>query len=747
MKFILIFASLIKILFFNNLLSQNSDSLTFNALSFSSKKIKVYIIPVGVKIKRTDISALPSYFQKAKIEITPSILVDFNYPNSDIWENPSNEGDHYTEKMKKVRDIYFKTFSNRDQNAYYCFIVPAFNNKKVNGFSIPTKGMCFVSKTISSNLSLSVAAQLKIAMGITFENDSSSQQTDPSKFINWNECLQIRANELTFGIYDDYEVIRTSNGLAAYYFWEEGENGEIEFDSLNPLNSIIRPYKLNTIYHYLDVKNWFFKPRFLIFDKQICFAHITPLLLSVILLLFFRRKLNLKIIESAFLKRMSFRLVKLLLWGFPILIIYTSFYLVDYYYKNSYLQTRKLPHFEGEQVITLQEKLKNTALFLSEETKEIQSQVYIKKKNGFVVEKHAKVLYFNELEDNKIKFHSSSNRLNLKALKRNIKAVTHYVVIRKINKYKRIKTERIFNHLGIEISKHVAKKDLAKRILIFVNGYRPVSISNSFEKNMEDIQSKGLEYPNSRNHLFDFDRFNYWRPWKEIDLLFQARINPDATWYADGHHSVATSNHGSVLNFSSNSLIYPKPCKNLKQHHCKLSKNTAKQSVNTYSLLATNENNDGFIIRRKKGEIAGTNLFQILNELPNYSKNDTLFIVAHSMGFAYSLGIIDKLRGKINFGGLYVIAPENAQAGKVNTKEWNDIIQYGCDLLSKNKAPSCLQDGIAPQSSIYGLSAKEHVYFPMNLKKRMGFLGSHFIGNYTWILDIPINQKGHIQQH
>ncbi len=748
MKIKLIFTFFIKALFFSSsFFGQTSDSLFFDSLSFSAKKIKVYIIPVGVKVNKTNISSLPSYFKKAKIEITPSLLLEYNYPHTNSWENPSKEGNLYTEQMKKVRDSYFNLYPNKDPYGFYVFVVSEFNNQKLTGFSIPAKGLCFASKSASENLSLTIANELITAMGVNFENDSSSLQFDPNRFLSWKQCIQIRENDLNFGIFDDYEFIRTNNGLAAYYFWEENKNGEITIDYINPLRSIIRPFKINTIYHYLDVKNWFFKPRFLLFGKQICVAHITSILVSILLLLFFRRKINLKISESPFFQRMSYRILKLLLWGFPILIVYLSIFAVDYFYRNNYLQSKKLPATLHSNLSALQKDLKNTALFVSEDTKEIQSQVYLKKEDHFLVEKHAKVLYFDQVNTTKMKFSGSSNTLNLKKVKINKIAATHYIVIRKKGENGKIKSERIFNHLGVEISNHIRKKDLSKRILVFVNGYRPVSISSSFEKNMEDVQAKGLEYQNSKNHLFDFDRYNYWRPWNEIDLLFQSRLNPDAIWYADGHHSVATSNHGSVLNFSTNSLIYPKPCKNLKQHHCKLSKNKAKQTVNTYSLLATTANNDGFTERRKNGEIAGKNLVQILNELPNYSKNDTLFIVAHSMGFSYSLGIIDKLRGKINFGGYYIIAPENAQAGKVNTSEWRHVFHYGSNLIGKNKAPACLQDGIAPQSNIRGLTMKEHVYFPMNLEKKMGFLGSHFVGNYVWILEIPKNQKGHIHQH
>ena len=121
--------------------------------------------------------------------------------------------------------------------------------------------------------------------------------------------------------------------------------------------------------------------------------------------------------------------------------------------------------------------------------------------------------------------------------------------------------------------------DPAKRILVFVNGYRPVSVSNSLEDNLKDIQKNGIEYPNSTNVLHDFDRHQYWTPWNEINSLFINRINPTEIWYADGHHSVATSNFKSVVNFSAISSVYPTPCKNLKKHTFKRTKKIKMKNI------------------------------------------------------------------------------------------------------------------------------------------------------------------------
>lgn len=81
-----------------------------------------------------------------------------------------------------------------------------------------------------------------------------------------------------------------------------------------------------------------------------------------------------------------------------------------------------------------------------------------------------------------MKFYRSSNTLRLKGKQIKLTASTHYIVIRNKNKKGKLVSERIFNHLGIEITRHLLQQDPIKRILVYVNGYRPVSISSDFEK-------------------------------------------------------------------------------------------------------------------------------------------------------------------------------------------------------------------------------------------------------------------------
>jgi hypothetical protein len=117
------------------------------------------------------------------------------------------------------------------------------------------------------------------------------------------------------------------------------------------------------------------------------------------------------------------------------------------------------------------------------------------------------------------------------------------------------------------------------------------------------------------------------------------------------------------------------------------------------------------------------------------------------MGYAYSLGIVESLRNKCVLGEYYIFAPENAETGKIFQSEWNAVYQYGSIPKGARKQASCLQDGVAPQTKANGLSAQNRLTFPASHYKKMGFTGSHFIGFYDWVFEIPQGEKGAIVQH
>jgi hypothetical protein len=112
-------------------------------------------------------------------------------------------------------------------------------------------------------------------------------------------------------------------------------------------------------------------------------------------------------------------------------------------------------------------------------------------------------------------------------------------------------------------------------------------------------------------------------------------------------------------------------------------------------------------------------------------------IVAHSLGYAYALGMIEKIKAAgFKLGRFYIIAPENASSGQVNLADFEEVWQYGSD----NKRDDLWeQDGIAPQSAVVGLpddgtieNRFGRVYIPKNDPNR-DFVGAHSISSYGWI--------------
>jgi hypothetical protein len=735
--------------------AQPEDSFLFNQSKFSVKNVNVYFVPVDVKVDKGFQKNIESTFLKSKIYLNTYVLPVYRRDReieTDLWLNPPADSMRFSREMKIFRNDYFKNFPSKDPNAIYFFIINGFNNQEIDAYSVPTKGMIFIKNKADSTFLKTIAYHMGSSFGLQQSTDSTNLMFPKSGFeLTWEQCLQLRKNPITLSLFDDYEFVRTNNGLNAYYFWKEDKEGYFEVDSLNPANRIIRPFKRNYQLFYVKIDNVFFNPLFNYFGKRFCLMHILAVVFALILVFIIRRKVNNRLAENkGFFKRQSLRSLKWLAWISSVALVYFAFWLVDWFYQNSVLKSHRLKDFKGLTIAELFVKLNDRDLFAKQYNKTVSSYIFQRRDQDWYVFKRDKVLYFDvEKIDGafKAKLVSSSNRLELTTKDLVHSAKSHYIVFRDKDSTGEIVNERVYNHLGVDLSNRFKMSDPAKRILVFVNGYRPVSISNSLEQNLTDIQNKGTEYPNSKNYLYSYDRYNYWRPWNAIDLLFQNRINPGEVWYADGHHSVSTSNHGSLVNFTTNSGIYPKPCKSKKKHKCYQTTIAGNKKVKTLDLLATNPNNEGFKLRKERGRIAGKNLNQILNELPNQSKNDTLYIVSHSMGYAYSLGIIEELRGKIQFGACYILAPENASSGKIIQKEWREVWQYGAKLTGPGKNKPCQQDGVAPQLAVKGLSKENRVYFPKNQIQKMGYFQSHFVGYYTWVLDIPKWEKGYVEGH
>ena len=120
-------------------------------------------------------------------------------------------------------------------------------------------------------------------------------------------------------------------------------------------------------------------------------------------------------------------------------------------------------------------------------------------------------------------------------------------------------------------------------------------------------------------------------------------------------------------------------------------------------------------------------------------------IVCHSMGYAYALGMIEVLQGKLPFGSLYILAPENARGGGANWNQFEEVWQYGSD---ETKDPDNKQDGVAPQTPCLGIPNIDpqkggRVFIPEGQPK--GFLQSHSVGNYKWVFEKKEKEAGYVK--
>lgn len=735
-------------------------------LVYPENVVILNLVPLVTGAVDTDSIAesLNRTFKQANIRFHVVLKPVFSDPDIDaqqLLNDPFPNHDRFTQEMHDIRDVYLRKFPHTNQQEFTFFLVSGFHSSGINGYGVSNKSLGFVKSQSNRKMAAALAKQLGFGIGRlkqTWENNGPKQGTTDNlmdqskgKQLRWDQWQSLRLKVTEYRFFDDFEEIKTNIGIVAYYFWEEDALGNIQLKGKNPLDAILRPYKKNTFSYHLQIDDFYYVPLFTVFEREISTIHVFSVIGCVALFWWLGKRTRL-FLKQRFKHSGMFRFAsRMLQW---ILVVVCSWYalaLADWGYSFYEVTSGEVTELEGNSLNLAVQKLSYNVHPRKLAEKQLTSEILVKQHKYFTLKQRRKVIYFDaylnahdQLE--KLRMVGDMDSIHLLSSQQRIPVESHYLVIRYKNESGKLQYEKVFNQVGFDLTDKLNASDPPKRIVLFVNGYRPTSLGRSFEDNFADVRSNGLEFPNSFNHVYSTDQYNYWHPWNAIDDFFKQRLDPTESYYVDGHFSVATSNHRSLLNFTTLSARYPKRCMKKGKHVCYYttsvgSKFFGKKRVKTISLHRTRPNKKGFNYRRENGKIAGRNLLQVLNELPNTSANDTLFIVAHSMGFAYSLGIVDELRGHIQFGSYYIIAPENASVGLVNPKEWTQVWQYGSDF--PKEAP-CLQDGVAPQIAVGGLNSAHRVYIPAKNYYRKGFFDSHFIGYYTWIFQLKPWEKGYI---
>ncbi|MFM7681728.1 MAG: hypothetical protein ACKO7P_03170, partial [Bacteroidota bacterium] len=273
--------------------AQTYTQQSFDSLNIRSKKINVYLIPIGTKVNRTELSRIGTPFQKAKIFIESAVLPELKLEKRLSWNNPFADHKQFTKEMKLARNTYFERFQI-ESNSIYFFIIPKFLSDSIQGYTIPGKSIAFITEKGLQNQN-TVNLNLGSCLGLKFETDSLNVMNSfevPGKDLNWEQCVHLREKLTTFSIFDDFENVNANNGLVPKFIWEANEDGEIEFDSSDPFSSLKQGELNNSYLVYRKISNPLFKELFTISNNSICAIHLISVLISITVTLYFRRKFN-----------------------------------------------------------------------------------------------------------------------------------------------------------------------------------------------------------------------------------------------------------------------------------------------------------------------------------------------------------------------------------------------------------------------------------------------------------------------
>ena len=256
-----------------------------------------------------------------------------------------------------------------------------------------------------------------------------------------------------------------------------------------------------------------------------------------------------------------------------------------------------------------------------------------------------------------------------------------------------------------------------QRIIIFINGNR----GPKFNK------------VTTNNELHLKDPTGYW--YKYDDTIIK-RFQPITPIYFDGHHPVESSMHKSNLKFAKAYFF---------SRFCWISKKSRW-------VLNSKFNPKGFQERENNGKIAGKYFLDYLESKGLKDKQITVDFVTHSMGYAYSLGLMEVIKPFVKFGKMLAIAPESAGLKGYDWSQFEEVWQYGSNYGEPNADPIYLQDGIATQMPIKGIEMLENgkggrVFIPENWpKSKRGFLKSHHLNWFQWFYEIKPTDKGYFKR-
>ena len=497
-------------------------------------------LPVNQQQLQADLNFI---YKQANVEVKIRSIIHFSdsvFNAQTVFDNPSSRNDRYTKQMRELRDRFFEAHPNFKKNAIVLFLIPGFNDEGLQGYMTRNKAMAFLKYDQEGAYNINAAKELARGIGmldhywITWKTNPgmTANLMDNNNGIDLNQAqwVQLRHSSNSFSFYDGDEDVKTNNGMVAYYFWEEDELGKIRLNGDNPLSLISRPFKKNYLSYHLNVSDLMFTVIASYNTYFLCYWHVLIWTLLFSIWLLFRWRIKRRIRQLPMDQgRIKLRLIK---WvSAP---IFLALFLFSYQYINEALKkyevnSGQIDEFSGQSMDFVKNNILNNTNLRYRVENQLSSEILVKRNGQWQMKRRKKVLYFDVFRDSTGNFdycifRRDSDTLSIRTLDYSDKAESHYLVFSYLNESDSLEGQKAFNHIGVEISNKVDIEDAAKRILVFINGYRPTSVGHSFEDNFSDIKNNGFEFPQSSNLIYSFDRYDYWRPWNQIDALFKKKI-------------------------------------------------------------------------------------------------------------------------------------------------------------------------------------------------------------------------------
>ncbi len=348
--------------------------------------------------------------------------------------------------------------------------------------------------------------------------------------------------------------------------------------------------------------------------------------------------------------------------------------------------------------------------FIQVSTQKISHLVYQKVAGVWSFSPEKRFLQFKRFPNGKLVFVGSTDTLKSHFELFTYHGPLHLRQIWNCSESGRIIGEQVLNYEGTDVTRELMDLVAAKpkRFLLFINGYRG--------PNKDDDETDNITSTK--------DRYTYWF---KIDDRFIQRLKPDATYYLDANFSVKTSVHHSKVRFA------------IRLFRSKLVREDNRKA-RKYKRIQAQPNPEGFLERKNAGRIAAENFLLTRAAGPQaYLALDTIDVVSHSMGYAYMLGMLEALEGKVIVGKCFLIAPESGEFDSYDWHKCAQVWQYGTDLDQANRDAVKYQDGVAPQQCVKELGTLPvdrggRCFFPHDWPIK-GFIHSHMMYSYDWIFD------------